>query len=413
MEKLLTLAAMRLFFYLFLIIFLPLSLGAQNITISAKVQDDTSNEPLPFASVGIKGKSLGTVTNLQGDFDFHVPSELRNEIFVVSMLGYQNFEAPVWSLISQPLQVIKMTKSTTVLKEVVVSDSLSGGEILRIALTHITETFPMKPFLLDCFYRDIKKVGGTYISLLEAAVKIHDESYAEPRNKFKLRERVALLEVRKSLGYENRFTDYFDQGNLLEDLLLHNNVRYRQIDNHEEFFASMSRENNSYYNGHEIYVISHTKDYQLKIFIDKNDFAIVHLEYETGSSDDVVGKKKDLVSRFIGLKKVIDFKRFEGKMYLNYMTITSKINWYDLVTNELKFETELFQQLLVNEVVPNTNKEIKSTQRMRSYGLQYQGYTYSKQFWDNYNVIKDTPLDKEIISDLEKHAPLEKQFEQN
>jgi hypothetical protein len=413
MGKLLTLAVMRRFFYLFLIIFLPLTLVAQNITITAKVQDDTSNEALPFASVGIKGKSMGTVTNLQGDFDFHLPTELRNEILVVSMLGYQNFEAPVWSLISQTPQVIKMTKSTTVLKEVVISDSLSGGEILRIALAHITENFPMKPFLLDGFYRDIKKVGGTYISLLEAAVKIQDESYAEPRNKFKLRERVALLEVRKSLGYENKFTDYFDQGNLLEDLLLHNNVRYRQIDNNEEFFSTMTREKNSFYDGHEIYAISHTKDYRLKIFIDRNTFAIVHLEYETGSSDDVIGKRKDLVSRFVGLKKVIDFKRFNDKMYLNYMTITSKINWYDLVTNELKFETELFQQLLINEIVPDTDKQIRSTEKMRSYGLQYQGYDYNKEFWDHYNVIKDTPLDEEIISDLEKHAPLEKQFEQN
>jgi hypothetical protein len=95
------------------------------------------------------------------------------------------------------------------------------------------------------------------------------------------------------------------------------------------------------------------------------------------------------------------------------MSITSKINWYDLVTNELKFETELYQQLLVNEVTPNATNQIKSTQRMRSYGLQYQGFSYNKAFWDEYNVIKETPLDEEIITDLEKHAPLEKQFEEN
>lgn len=54
----------------------------------------------------------------------------------------------------------------------------------------------------------MKKVADSYISLLEAAVKIYDEDYAEPRNKYKLRERVRLIEVRKSLGYESRFTTF-------------------------------------------------------------------------------------------------------------------------------------------------------------------------------------------------------------
>jgi hypothetical protein len=50
---------------------------------------------------------------------------------------------------------------------------------------------------------------------------------------------------------------------------------------------------------------------------------------------------------------------------------------------------------------------------MRNYGLQYQNYPYNQVFWDNYNVIKETPLDREILDDLEKVVPLEKQFQVN
>src|SRR5690606_22449300 len=96
------------------------------------------------------------------------------------------------------------------------------------------ENYPMKPFLLDGFYRDTKKVGGTYISLLEAAVRIYDDDYREPRNRFRLRERVKLIDVRQSLGYENKFTQYFDQDNLLEDRMLHNNSTYRQSKNADD-----------------------------------------------------------------------------------------------------------------------------------------------------------------------------------
>lgn len=386
---------------------------AQHLTISAKVVDQETEEPLSFASVGIKGVAIGTISNNQGEFDFHFSPEYRNDILVVSMMGYKNFEAPIWTLIGPDATVIRMEKSAIELQEIVVSDTLTGGDILRIAFSRVGQNYPMEPFLMDGFYRDVKKVGGTYISLLEAAVKIYDENYAEPRNKFKLRERVRLVEVRKSIGYESKFTKYFDQDNLLEDLLLHNNIRYRQIEEADEFFASMSRGKNSFYDNREIYVVTHTEFYNLKVFIDKEDFSIVHLEWESGKSADVLGKKKNLVSKFVGLKKSIDFRRHAGKMYLSFMTLTSKINWYDIETDELKFETELFQQLLINKVYPNTKERIGSTEKMRNYGLQYQDLPYNKEFWDNYNVIKESPLDQKVLADLEKLAPLEAQFEDN
>jgi hypothetical protein len=399
--------------FLFCFLLVSLSAYSQTITISGKVVDLETREPITFASVGIKGKPIGTITNLQGEFDFHIPNEYRNDIFVISMLGYGTYEVPAWTLLDKPSLVIEMTKSTQVLHEVIISDSLKGGDILRIALTRVEENYPMAPFITDGFYRDIKKVGGTFVSLLEAAIKIYDEDYKAPRNKFKLRERVLLLEVRRSLGYSNKFTAYFDEGNLLEDLLLHNNVRYRQFPEEEIFFSSLQRERDSYYNNHEIFVVSHSsKEYRLKLFVDKTNYSIIHLEYENDQHSEIA-KKRGMISRFVGLKRTIDFKEYNGRMYLNYLTVDSKINWYDSKTNELKFETELNQQLLINEIFPNTTERIGTTEKMRSYGLQFQDLPYNKTFWNNYNVIKETPLDKKIIEDLEKQGPLDKQFENN
>ncbi|MBL0742118.1 carboxypeptidase-like regulatory domain-containing protein [Chryseolinea lacunae] len=373
--------------------------------------DNETQEPLTYASIGIKGKPIGTISNLQGEFDFHFPSEYRNELLIISMIGYENFEAPIWSLVENNTKVILMVKSTTVLPEIVVTDSLTGGEILQIALSRIEQNFPMKPFMLDGFYRDVKKVGGTYISLLEAAVKIYDENYAEPRNKSKLRERVKLVEVRKSLGYDNKFTTYFGQRNLLEDLLLHNNIRYRQIEADDEFLSNIVREKDSFYNDQEIYVVSNTKDFFLQVYINKEDYSILRLEFEI--SGDNHEKRRNLVSKYISFKKTIDFKRYNGKMYLNYITVTSKERWYEEANDKFQFETELVQNLLVNHVLPEPASRIGTTEKMRNYGLQYQDYPYNKKFWDDYNVIKDTPVDRKVLDDLEKIAPLEKQFENN
>jgi hypothetical protein len=395
---------------LIFILAFPACLWAQSLTISAKVRDSNTGEPLGFASVGIKGQPIGTISNGQGEFDFHFPLDMRNEILVISMLGYKNFEAPVWTMLDVANLELSLEKSPIILEEIVVSDTLTGGDVLRIALSRVETNYPMEPFLLEGFYRDVKKVGGTYISLLEAAVKVYDENYTEPRNKNKLRERVKLVEIRQSIGYESKFTTYFDQANLLEDLLLENSIRYRHIEQNDEFLTTIVRDTNSFFDGHEIYVLQRNDgETSLSLFIDKEDFSVIHLEYEA-KHPYLDEKKKNLYSKFMSSKKSIDFRHYNGKVYPSFMSMVTKINWFEIGTDELKFETELFQQLLINNVRLNPDERIGSTEKMRNYGLQYQEMQYNKQFWDEYNVIKETPLDKKIIADLEKAGPLEKQF---
>lgn len=406
---------MRYIVLLFLVFFSGRA-AAQSITLSGVVRDKESKEVLQFASIGIKSKSVGTITNLQGEFDFHVPAEFRNEILSVSMLGYKNYEAPVWSFESLGEIVIEMERAVTVLQEVVVADSLMGGDVLRVALSRLEDNLPQKPFLLDCFYRDIKNVGGTYISLLEAAVQIYDEDSREPRNKHRLRERVKLVELRQSLGYESKFTAYFDQDNLLEDLLLNNNIRYRQIDASEDLLTVVERERDSHFDGSDVFVVSYSGgEYMFKVYIRKENYAISRFEFRLQDELEgpVIGRRKGMLGRFVGLEKVIEFKRYEDRMFVSSIRMNSKINWYDSGTGQVRFETELFQQLLVNQIDTAPKERINSVESMKKYGLQFQTYQYNKPFWDNYNVIKRTPLDRQIVADLEKAGPLEGQFEEN
>ena len=68
-------------------------------------------------------------------------------------------------------------------------------------------------------------------------------------------------------------------------------------------------------------------------------------------------------------------------------------------------------ELLINDIHPSTSKRIKTKNRMKKYGLQYQDQPYEPEFWKNYNVIKRTKLDDKIIEDLERDGNLEQQFE--
>ncbi|NBW34705.1 MAG: hypothetical protein EBR30_06725 [Cytophagia bacterium] len=68
---------------------------------------------------------------------------------------------------------------------------------------------------------------------------------------------------------------------------------------------------------------------------------------------------------------------------------------------------------IINKIDTSPVSRIGATESMKRYGLQFQNFNYNKAFWDSYNVIKRTPLDSQIIADLEKAGPLEKQFEEN
>lgn len=400
-------------FFVFLLASLS-ALAQRTLTVSGKAVDAENGEPLIFASVGIQGQPLGTITNSEGQFDFHFPEKFRNGTFVISMLGYVDYKAPVSSLLNNDSLIFRLTKAAQLLDEVVISDSLSGGDIARIALNRIPKNFPTQPYLLDGFYRDLKKVGGTYFSLLEAAVKIYDEGYIEPKNKFRLRERVALTEVRKSIGYNNKFTKFFDQTNLLEDLLLRNDIRYYRYPDMDAFFDIFKRLRTSYFNGHIVHVVAAEEDdFKLKMFIRVEDYAIVRVEHERLYTEAIIKKKRNLVSKYIKDKKSLDFKSYDGRMYLSYINSESHINWYDAKTDELKFETELHQELLINAINQQPEERIKGMEKMRGYGLQYQDESYNKDFWDNYNVIKETPLDKEILADLQRQGVLDDKFENN
>jgi TonB-linked SusC/RagA family outer membrane protein len=95
-------------------ILLPLSLMAQNKTVSGIVTD-SNNEPLIGASVVIKGTNSGTSTNNDGKFSLNVPD---NATLVIKYLGFTTKEVKVTGL--NYINVVLSEQENTALNEVVV-----------------------------------------------------------------------------------------------------------------------------------------------------------------------------------------------------------------------------------------------------------------------------------------------------
>lgn len=56
--------------------------------ISGKIKDAKTNETLPYVNVGIVGKGVGTVTNIDGDFKLSLTGH-ESDSLRISMLGYR------------------------------------------------------------------------------------------------------------------------------------------------------------------------------------------------------------------------------------------------------------------------------------------------------------------------------------
>ena len=100
-------------FFFILLLFTSFMI-AQQLTIKGNVVDDDSNEPLPGATLFIKGSSIGATTNLYGVFS--IASKIGDTL-VVSYLGMKTKEVVV---LSSPIS-IRLETEVNKLNEVVVS----------------------------------------------------------------------------------------------------------------------------------------------------------------------------------------------------------------------------------------------------------------------------------------------------
>ena len=101
------------------------ALFGQQRTVTGKVLDET-NAALPGASVVVKGTTIGTATDLDGNFSLTVPADATT--FVVSFVGMDTKEVPI----TQGPMTITMTMSAEEVDAVVV---IGYGTIRRSEVT--------------------------------------------------------------------------------------------------------------------------------------------------------------------------------------------------------------------------------------------------------------------------------------
>ena len=115
--------------FLLLVLFISVQLHAQEIKLSGKIIDATTNEPISNASIVVKDKLIGTTTDAKGNFSLTITKTKVPITLVITSINYSPQELPV----SNAVDVINLSlqPQPAFLNEVVTMASRVPENILR------------------------------------------------------------------------------------------------------------------------------------------------------------------------------------------------------------------------------------------------------------------------------------------
>lgn len=119
-----------------LLFFLCESVFSQQYTISGKIFDVQSKEPIPFASVLLKGTTVGANTDFDGNFT--ITTDKVSDSLIAIYIGYQRMAVPLKRGVSQAINIpfYALQDGVTLNEVVVKAGENPAHRIIRLAIAH-------------------------------------------------------------------------------------------------------------------------------------------------------------------------------------------------------------------------------------------------------------------------------------
>jgi hypothetical protein len=408
---------MKYILALIIVLKLGLVMGQDFITISGKVSDSKSLEPLPYVNLIVKKKTFATVSNQTGEFVFHIPRSSGNDTLLISFVGYEIRELAIQNIDKSKSQDIFLDPKGILLKELVVSNKrLNALDVIKEVIKKIPSNYPDQPHVLKGFFRDWRTVnfesekGENNGVLIESAVNVIEPGYLK-KGKAR-RESIYINEIRRSQLPEEARWNYH---NSLSGLLNMNYVKYKgskdfavnepvfTLPNNFVFEFSDSSNDDQYI---IIEASAPNTEPMYTIFIDPSDYAIERIDFKN---------KKEFTRGEWTIKMINNTQRFRklnDKWYLLYLRRNWEIEKLDSKTGKILRKEDYYMEFLVNDVLENNQYKPESLGYLadEKKPLEFQLKEYNESFWKNYNIVQENPIKSGILSFFEKNTPLIEQF---
>ncbi|MGC9374162.1 MAG: carboxypeptidase-like regulatory domain-containing protein [Bacteroidales bacterium] len=377
------------------------------LTIKGKVIDQFSDEPLAYANISIFGKSMGTVTNNDGEFVFKIPAQFLPFNLAISFVGYKNAILPI-SELSRDVNIIYLKRANISLQEVVIR-YVEPKNLIREAVEKIPENYSTQDNIYTVFYREIIQRNDDYAAVSEAVLNVFKSPYTNYHN-----DHIRLLKSRKNIDYSIMDTIFFKlKGGLHASLyldIIKNSISFIDIDKLDLYDYKMG--NIVKFDNSTAYEIKFSPRYDLKnesfrgkIFIDTETSAIKAAEFAIEPSA-VSKMSQELVVKKNWRVKV---KPLSAKYKVSYRTLNNVLH-LNMVRGELDFRVKNRKRLFADNYktifefavndIDTTNiddfkrKELINTEQV----FIDQDNEYDADFWGEYNFIQpDEPLEQALV----------------
>ena len=382
------------------------------VTISGKVVDKESEDPVIFTNVYIEGTNVGTVSNADGEFIIKIPESRMNENLGFSNIGYKSLVLPLESLRKKE-NVIMLQAATIPINEVKIRTD-DPVELLRAALNRVPENYYTVPEKMTAFYRETIKENRHYVAVSEAIMQVYKAPYDKLEN-----DQVKIFKGRKSQDVKNMDTVLFKlQGGpttmVMLDVVKNPSILLGEdiIEFYEYKLAGVLNVNDR-----QSYVIEFDQkdnvDYPLysgKLYLDVEDLAITGLEFNLSEKGidkaaNVLVRKKPLTMRVepLGAYYLVNYREVDDKWYLNHARteLVIKCKWKKRLFN--KTYTAMSEMAVTDRRLEDVdrfrNREIaKPNDVFIDNVVEY----YDEDFWGDFNYIKPEESIEEAVERINK-----------
>jgi len=366
--------------------------------IRGRVYSKRNKKALAYASIGLRGKAIGTISNIDGEFLLNLQEEHFNDTLTFSFIGFKNTELPINEIKSDEIKV-ELTEDFISLQEVVIrnTDPLA---LLKSSISKFDQNYPKHPSLLTAFYRESVSKNRNYMIYLESILDIYKSSY-QSINKVDM---AKVFQSRKIYDSNRLDTVSLRLKGGVEGCLQLDIVKNR-IDflNPENFHLyNFHLVDISSFDNHPVYIIhfepksSHNLILmQGDIFIDTRRLAIIRAEFSFPSSrigemrnQFIAHKSSKTKVKPVRIEYVVSYKNINGKYYLNHTKGKLKFK----VRHKRKFFAKTFEtsfEMAVTQVDTNNIERFKYRDRLRpSTVMSKSKLPYDAAFWGTQNYIE-------------------------
>lgn len=144
--------------------------------ITGLIVDNETLDPLPYATIALKNKGRGTVSNNNGEFGLKITSDLVRDTLSVSYLGYIGREMPVNQAIGNNF-TISMKREFISIPEIIIRNQIPEEIISRVRLS-IPHNYGNTPALMTGFYREGILRKNELQNYSEAILQIYKSAYS-------------------------------------------------------------------------------------------------------------------------------------------------------------------------------------------------------------------------------------------